>query len=1420
MNSGNSLKRLLSLAIAFVMLFSLIPAQVAAMEDHSSNNQNNASTPVEEWNYTPGLQTSFTAQTLLSDGDSTESSADIVEVKVTAVDRSSGETVTVEGADVNLYVGGNLISTTASDSDGIAKVSLAGLTIEQRQNATISANKIVSRGKAINGTARDDLFEHFPTDENGEYYRYTMELHSETIDENGNWKGAEIPTGKESNKVDIVFIIDATGSMSGEINNVKNNIASFSENLINSGLDIRFCIIDYRDITLVADDPNEDTHVHTISGSHWMKDIDSVVNTLASIDASGGGDGPESVLDPLGYVADNSLMKWRSDAYQFAFVLTDADYKNNNNYGYSSMSEVSAKLAAMGVVTSVITSSSYKSTYSNLYNTTGGIYADINSSTFNQEMLKLSDSIIESVTREMMLKLSEPRLLVNMSVCYFADDKTSQSDSYKESVKNMLNEYSHRLAEASDGHVMIDKILLFSTSNRLNFYTTSNIASMADLRIETEESDDGTLWFNVKIHSNAHTTGFYSDNTYTAAYDEDNDSTEHFSNLKNGDTLNGRSSFYRIQMSGVEGAGWNNSMVDDAYAYSTTVMHESGHYVLGLFDEYLDADNNQWSGSAKPYAKYGLMDNQHSDIEISKTSVDYAYMTAGFSGTAKAQHTAQSWKNGGSCEDSLATLLTDPTFSSYYYSSIIRNSGYNQGNYAVTYTKAAADRTAGYTYAELTNSDFLTPVTSGSGGGGGSAWTLRSDGSGTNEPVFSINSVTDATFTVNDETVTITVSSDAVISIMKAGDEEFTGIALTDGIADLPIAKGELAEVRVTSADGAHYNTYYIDRSENTTAGYMYTSADNAVMAYVTTDEEASYTFIADNTGYTNDDYLSMNQATWISSDNGVGFDSGEIYSVANYLAEIDYTTLSWFKYADGEWTALATDYSEEENMNIGARADLDGEGMYVLMAKLAPVGEVLPAENLSYTQSADRDAVVNVTFDDPNTNSKYYNVYYSESAFTDKNADGVVVRSFDATSTNLTINLLERGRTVYAAVEIVAEDGSRSELSEIILIGGEADSDDDGIPDWYCDKYLLWGEDGEDKDIANSDDDGDGLTNLEEYQGGSDPTNPNDPVHTTNVPVESISVSATELTIGVGDTAELIAIVTPENATNKNVNWTSANTNVVTVEVIDGVCIVTAVAEGETQIYAVTADGGYSAVVDVSVVASVHKHNYAETITDPTCTDRGYTTYTCECGDSYVDEYVDELGHNVVLVEFEDATCELNGYEYYACDRCGGQEYTVILEAKGHSYVNGECEHCGEKNPNYKKPGLSGWFDKWFGSWWGKEECEHTYTSVVTAPTCTDKGYTTYTCSKCKDSYKDTYTNALGHAWDEGKVTKEATCTNDGLKTYTCETCGKTKTETIKAYGHQYENGLCQHCGAEESTKPNKPGWGNIWDWISGWWK
>ena len=79
-----------------------------------------------------------------------------------------------------------------------------------------------------------------------------------------------------------------------------------------------------------------------------------------------------------------------------------------------------------------------------------------------------------------------------------------------------------------------------------------------------------------------------------------------------------------------------------------------------------------------------------------------------------------------------------------------------------------------------------------------------------------------------------------------------------------------------------------------------------------------------------------------------------------------------------------------------------------------------------------------------------------------------------------------------------------------------------------------------------------------------------------------------------------------------------------------------------------------------------------------------------------------------------------------------------------------------------------------------------HDYQAVVTDPTCTEKGYTTHTCSRCDDSYVDTYVDALGHTEGEWIVTKEPTCTEKGSKHKVCSVCGEeVEVADIDALGH-----------------------------------
>ena len=67
------------------------------------------------------------------------------------------------------------------------------------------------------------------------------------------------------------------------------------------------------------------------------------------------------------------------------------------------------------------------------------------------------------------------------------------------------------------------------------------------------------------------------------------------------------------------------------------------------------------------------------------------------------------------------------------------------------------------------------------------------------------------------------------------------------------------------------------------------------------------------------------------------------------------------------------------------------------------------------------------------------------------------------------------------------------------------------------------------------------------------------------------------------------------------------------------------------------------------------------------------------------------------------------------------------------------------------------------------EEEHVHSYTDEVTAPTCTEKGYTTHTCS-CGDTVVDTYVDELGHDFKEYFSDNNATYDSDGTKTATCE--------------------------------------------------
>ena len=87
------------------------------------------------------------------------------------------------------------------------------------------------------------------------------------------------------------------------------------------------------------------------------------------------------------------------------------------------------------------------------------------------------------------------------------------------------------------------------------------------------------------------------------------------------------------------------------------------------------------------------------------------------------------------------------------------------------------------------------------------------------------------------------------------------------------------------------------------------------------------------------------------------------------------------------------------------------------------------------------------------------------------------------------------------------------------------------------------------------------------------------------------------------------------------------------------------------------------------------HVHNHATVVTPPTCEEKGYTTYTCECGDSYVADYVD-AAHS-----FEDGVCSICGAAEIIVSGTCGENLTWTLDAAGTLTITGS----GDMNDWYE---------------------------------------------------------------------------------------------------------------------------------------
>jgi len=191
-------------------------------------------------------------------------------------------------------------------------------------------------------TGKAELWSDFFKDNSGEENYIITDRYGNTINHpsafaNGvNLLAANRACGF-SNEVDIAFVVDATGSMSDEIEFLKLELEDVIRNTMEkySSLTLNAASVFYRD----KGDDYLNRHVA------FNEDLLKTINFIKLQSAGGGGDGPEAVDDALTTALDS--LQWRKNTRtKLLFLILDAP---PHDYAKERMRELIAKAAAMGV---------------------------------------------------------------------------------------------------------------------------------------------------------------------------------------------------------------------------------------------------------------------------------------------------------------------------------------------------------------------------------------------------------------------------------------------------------------------------------------------------------------------------------------------------------------------------------------------------------------------------------------------------------------------------------------------------------------------------------------------------------------------------------------------------------------------------------------------------------------------------------------------------------------------------------------------------------------------------------------------------------------------------------------------------------------------------------------------------------------
>ena len=157
---------------------------------------------------------------------------------------------------------------------------------------------------------------------------FTSILH---IPQNAQWSNHEITLEGTMHfggniPLDVLFLLDSTGSMAHEIHQIKSTLHSTAMQVSNlpANPDLRFGMVSYRD--------REDEYVTRLY--RFDRDVKQFSRSVDEVQADGGGDYPESLNQALHEAVND--MSWRSGAIRLIFLIADApphlDYAQDEDY--------------------------------------------------------------------------------------------------------------------------------------------------------------------------------------------------------------------------------------------------------------------------------------------------------------------------------------------------------------------------------------------------------------------------------------------------------------------------------------------------------------------------------------------------------------------------------------------------------------------------------------------------------------------------------------------------------------------------------------------------------------------------------------------------------------------------------------------------------------------------------------------------------------------------------------------------------------------------------------------------------------------------------------------------------------------------------------------------------------------------------